>query len=177
MKNVMIDLETLGTAADAVVMSIGAVEFDLDGRIGRTFYRSISIDSNLDAGRRVQEDTLIWWMKQSEEARKVFEEPKTSLEGALLELSQWYPKDAKAWSNGASFDSPILEHAYCQAHMETPWYFWNTRCVRTYRDLPGADGITKVQAEVAHNALSDAIAQAKHVQAIHQALFGVKEIA
>ena len=43
MKHIMIDLETLGTVADAAIMSIGAVRFDLDSdKIDDTgFYASI----------------------------------------------------------------------------------------------------------------------------------------
>ncbi|NQW82286.1 MAG: 3'-5' exoribonuclease, partial [Polaromonas sp.] len=63
----MVDLETLGTVADAVILSIGAVKFDLDSDAidDDGFYASISIESNQETGRRIQEDTLIWWMGQS----------------------------------------------------------------------------------------------------------------
>ena len=48
MKNIMIDLETLGNRSDAVILSLGAVKFDLtSGKIDdQGFYASISIDSN-----------------------------------------------------------------------------------------------------------------------------------
>lgn len=174
MKNVMIDLETLAVTADAVIMSIGAVEFELDGQVGDTFYRSLSIDSNTQAGRRIDESTLVWWMQQSPEAQKVFHEPKIPLQGGLLDLATWFPHDAAIWSNGASFDIPILEHAYKTSHMEAPWEFWNSRCVRTYRSLPGAGAVERPTPKVSHNALDDALAQALYVQALHHALF-VKE--
>ena len=50
MKDVMVDLETLATSADAVILSIGAVRFDLEtGEIDDAgFYASISVESNLD---------------------------------------------------------------------------------------------------------------------------------
>lgn len=186
MQEVMIDCETLAVTADAVILSIGAVEFELDGRLGDTFYRSVSIDSNLALGRRVKESTLIWWFDQDRAAQEVFREAKHTLESALTDLSDWYYKtgimgeDGKVstcpWSNGASFDIPMLEHAYEQCGMETPWRFFNSRCMRTYRNLPGADKVPRPAPSVAHNALQDAIAQAKYVQDIHRALFERGEV-
>ena len=74
MKHIMIDVESLGTRADAVILSLGAVKFDLtSGKIDdQGFYASISIDSNQELGRRIQEDTLLWWLKQDIAAQSVF---------------------------------------------------------------------------------------------------------
>ena len=173
----MIDLETLGTVASAAILSIGAVKFDLesDKLDDAGFYASVSIESNLDFGRRIQEDTLLWWFKQEAAAQQVFHEPKTTLENALSELRDWVGTgDYQIWSNGADFDIPMLAHAYSQVGVEVPWKFWNARCFRTYKNLPGARDI-RVQAGVKHNALSDAVSQARTVQAIHAALFGTKK--
>ena len=81
MKHVMIDLETLGTKADSVIISIGAVKFDLDSEQmdDNGFYASVSIDSNLERGRKIDEDTLLWWLQQSTDAQAVFHEPKQPL--------------------------------------------------------------------------------------------------
>ena len=174
MNHLMIDLETLGTTADSVIMSIGAVKFDLEGDTveDEGFYSSISIDSNLKAKRRVNESTMIWWLQQSAEAQKIFHEPKVHLPAALTELSGWLKSnDWIVWSKGANFDIPILEHAYKSIGMEPPWKFWNTRCVRTYMALPGAKGLQANTEGVKHNALSDAYEQAKTIQMIHQKLF------
>jgi hypothetical protein len=176
LKNLMIDTETLGTTADAVIMSIGAVKFDLDrGELGDTFYASISLDSNLRHGRTISEETLKWWLKQSPEAQGVFYEEKGTLLYALCELSRWVGVDnPKVWSNGADFDLPMLAHAYHQTGANIPWRFWNSRCFRTYKNLPGAKAVAVPPHGVKHNALSDAIQQAQHACAIHQALFSGK---
>ena len=179
MKHVMIDLETLGTVASAVILSVGAVKFDLEsGAIDDAgFYASVSIESNLDLGRRVQEDTLLWWLKQDAAAQQVFHEQKTTLHAALTDLSDWIgTDDYQIWSNGADFDIPMLAHAYSQIGMEAPWKHWNSRCFRTYKNLPGARDI-RIQTGVKHNALSDAVSQAQTLQAIHAALFGKKPAA
>ena len=173
MKDVMIDLETLGTTADAVILSIGAVKFNLEsGDIDdKAFYASVSVESNLDMGRRISESTLNWWFDQTPEARQVFREPKQTLENSLRELIDWFEHDQRrVWSNGADFDLPMLAHAFTQLGLTIPWQFWNSRCVRTYRALPAASSVPKPENKLAHNALHDAIAQAKHVQAIYAAM-------
>lgn len=177
MNHVMIDLETLGTAADSVIMSIGAVRFDLDSdKIDDAgFYASISIDSNLDYKRRIQEDTLQWWLKQTPAAQAVFHEPKQTFETALLGFSDWFssPKSF-VWSMGADFDLPMLAHGFHQIVTDVPWAHWNSRCARTYKGLPQAQGITVPRIGTHHNALHDAIYQAKLMQAIQRVLTGKK---
>lgn len=175
LKNVMVDCESLGTTASAVILSIGAVRFDLesDQISDDGFYASVSIESNLDLGRRVQEDTLLWWLKQPAAALQVFHEEKIELGTALEDFSDWIgTDDHHMWSNGADFDLPMLAHAYRQVGIEAPWKFWNNRCFRTYKNLPGAKNIRTPAVGVKHNALSDAHQQAVTVQAIYKALFG-----
>lgn len=171
----MVDLETLGTVADAVICSIGAVKFDIDTDQvdDNGFYASVSIDSNLEAKRRIQEDTLIWWMKQDLAAQGVFHEAKQTLQTALIELSDWIGSgDYQIWSNGADFDIPMLAHAFTQHQIEIPWKFWNSNCFRTYKKLPQAKSVRYVAAGTKHNALTDALNQAKHLQLIHQVVCG-----
>lgn len=170
----MIDLETLGTTADSVILSIGAAKFDLGtGKIDSLgFYRSISIESNLDHKRRISESTMLWWFKQDAAAQAVFHEPKEALGTALVELSDWIGTEQfLIWSNGADFDIPMLSHAYTQMQVEIPWKFFNSRCYRTYKNLPGAKDIRAQPLGVKHNALSDAYQQAQTLIAIHKALF------
>jgi hypothetical protein len=173
MKHIMVDLETLGTAADAVILSIGAVRFDLESEQmdDAGFYASISIESNLAAGRRIQEDTLCWWLKQSAAAQQVFHEPKIELHAALDNFAEWVGDPTHfMWSNGADFDLPMLAHAYRQASCPAPWRFYDSRCMRTYKNLPQAKTVSVKRIGVHHNALSDAIYQACAVQAIHKEL-------
>lgn len=179
MKHIMVDLETLGTTADSVILSIGAVKFDLEsGQIDDAgFYSSISIESNQAWKRRISEDTLLWWFRQEAAARQVFFEPKDVLEEALVNFSDWIGnKQAYMWSNGADFDLPMLAHAYSNCGIELPWEYWNNRCFRTYKNLPGAKAVKSPAAGVKHNAMSDAYNQAVQVCAIHAALFSTKKV-
>lgn len=171
MQHVMLDKETLDTASTGVIMSIGAVRFDLDSdKIDdKAFYASISIDSNLAARRTISESTLLWWLQQDPKAQAVFYEPKQSLKSALTDFCAWFGDAKFIWSNGADFDIPMMANALRGADLEPPWDFWNTRCVRTYKNLPGCKDI-KVANPLKHDALQDAIAQVRLVQAIQKKL-------
>jgi hypothetical protein len=168
--NIMVDTETLGVYADSVIMSIGAVRFNLEtGEIQDPFYVSISVDSNLAQGRKINEDTLIWWMKQPPEAQEVFHEPKVTLTEALEQFLDWFGEgsNTKVWSNGADFDIPLLAHAFRANNFDTPWEFRNTRCYRTAKN--SAKGINTPKPAIntlQHHALQDAIFQATHLTAI-----------
>lgn len=173
LKHVMLDLETLGTRADSVIMSVGAVKFDPNTDVisSEGFYASVSVDSNLQAGRQVSEDTLIWWLQQSQAAQKVFHEAKVPLAIALDDLSTWFDHgDYQIWSNGADFDVPMLAHAFDTHGVKAPWKFWNSRCFRTMKNLPCAKRALKVENRLKHNALDDAITQAQQLQEIYKVM-------
>lgn len=174
----MIDLETLATTADAVILSIGAVRFNLEtGAVfdhpQRTFYQVVQVNSQRT--RRIDGDTLAWWMTQSKDAQAVFTEPGAHLVEALFGLRDWVDPTPGAmptvWSNGADFDLPMLNHAFLVADIPTPWKPYAGRCYRTYKNLPGARAIKVERTGKHHNALDDAVYQAQHLCAIHAALF------
>lgn len=174
MNHVMIDTETLATTPDAVIMSLGAVRFDLEtGEIdeANAFYASISIQSNLDIGRRISQDTLNWWLKQDPQAQAVFHEKKMSLGDALVDFETWMNgKEHKMWSNGADFDLPLVSSAYEALGMKAPWKFWDQKCFRTFKELPGA-GVVRKPAATAHHALIDAVDQARMAIEINAVVF------
>lgn len=177
--DIMIDLETLGTTPDAVILSIGAVRFDLhaglifDAHEDDLFYRAVRIDSQPD--RKISGDTIAWWMAQTKEAQTVFTEPRGGLFNALVDLHHWIDATPGTtphiWSNGADFDLPILNHAFGQNTLPLPWKPYAGRCYRTYKNLPGARNITVQRKGEHHNALDDAIHQARHLCLIHALLF------
>jgi len=69
--DVMLDLETMGKKSNAAIVSIGAVEFDIEtGKTGREFYKVVDLQSCLDLGLKVEASTIYWWLMQSEAARK-----------------------------------------------------------------------------------------------------------
>lgn len=189
--DIMIDLETLGTTADAVIVSIGAVAFNLEagtvlqGDERASFY--VVLDTETQPRRHISADTLAWWMLQSDAARAVFDRVNLvqhhfPARTALSALNDWVRqvvlqanaqhKDLRVWSNGADFDLPMLAHACRTFNVPLPWLPYAGRCYRTYKNLPGARQVAMQRGGVHHNALNDAIDQAQHLCAIHAALFG-----
>jgi len=168
MKNVMIDLETLGTSAGCVILSIGAVMFDHDSDdLGDEFYCVVNTGSCLAAGLRATQDTLDWWNKQSVEAKEVLlhaEEGGFPLTEAMQKLTDFLAvsglKQVRVWGNGADFDNAILVSCYEAANQSTPWTPWNNRCYRTLKNLYPTIKLTREGTY--HNALDDAKTQAKH---------------
>jgi len=133
--HLMLDLETMGNGSNSSIVSIGAVEFDIEtGETGREFYQKIGLQSCLDVKLIVNASTIYWWMQQSEKARMELVKGGENIYLVLqafrvftLELG-----DFQIWGNGARFDIGILEDAYkACAYIETPWNFRNERDVRT----------------------------------------------
>lgn len=173
MKDVMIDLETMGTRAGCAIVSIGAVDFDLDtGKIKKRFYSTIRLQTSLDAGLFVESDTVAWWLTQNEAARKEIAEAKTSLLNALNQFSNFLgdfsEHCATVWSHGASFDIPVLEAAYAALRMRLPWSYSNVRDTRTIFDLAGVRPDRSKGTK--HIALDDAVAQAEAVAKAYKKL-------
>ena len=167
--DVMVDLETMGTEPGCPIVAIGAVLFNpKTDEIGDTFYSLIELESCIDAGMKVCADTIKWWFRQSDAVRGQVCNPsldRVDLRTALIDFSVWLPSDkCRIWGNGSDFDNVILEAAYKMNGMNAPWPFWNNRCYRTIKNLKPS--IELVRQGTHHNALDDAISQAKHMQMI-----------
>jgi len=168
MKDLMIDIETLGTGSNAVVVSIGAVLFDRDtGEIGPKFSKNLAYQDQLTVGRKVTESTIGWWMSQSNEARcNSFMKVSHSTKDALLDFKEFIESnvsdDCRPWGNGPSFDLVILESLFDDFDIKHPWHFRHVRCLRTFKDLI-YNGKDLVREGVYHDALDDAVHQAKIV--------------
>jgi hypothetical protein len=153
----MIDIETMSTNPDAIILNIGAIGFDpFSDEIysQHSFYSRVDIDSQ--SNRHESNDTMDWWMKQPTKAQtEAFaEEDRISLETALDELSVVARKCSRVWAHGIAFDMPILEHAYREYRKPYPWQFWNVFDSRTLTKINSIRPIGN-----SHHALEDCINQ------------------
>lgn len=161
---VMLDLETLGNKPGAVIVSVGAVKFG-GGEIIDSFYERVDAESCVRLGLNMDVSTVLWWMKQNDEARKEITQPGVSIYEVLLRFSKWVNDiDAEMWGNGASFDNVLLAAAYDKAYAMRPWKFFNDRCYRTVKNLHPE--VPMNRGGVHHNALDDAKSQALHLMAM-----------
>lgn len=170
-RHIMVDIETMGTDPYCPVLSIGACRFAMDDSEpddDSLFYQVISLGSCMDLGLKPNPNTISWWMKQSDEAKKIFTDPNAvPLPLALDAFTDWLnSRPDQLWGNSARFDCGILEACYKACGKVVPWDHWNERCYRTLKSSPKAKEIELVRMGIHHNALDDAISQAHHLRAI-----------
>ena len=167
MYEIMIDLETMGNGPNAAILAIGAVEFDRHLKtIGQVFYINVDLKSAVALGGVIDPDTVMWWMKQSDQSRSAFKGAAINMAIALTTFSQWLhgrceKKKLLMWGCGSDFDNVILASAYRNCGLELPWDFWNNRCYRTMKAMN--PHVKMERSGTYHNALDDARSQAEHL--------------
>lgn len=164
----MVDIETMGTGVNSSILSIAAVKFDLDtGFTGDEFYVKIDLQSCLDKGLEMNANTVVWWMRQSEEARKeLFQDKGGNLLPALVDFKKVFNEKSLVWGNSARFDLGVLENAFNKCEMDIPWRFYNERDVRTLVSFRPEIKREAVFEGVPHNALDDCKHQIKYCSEI-----------
>ncbi len=175
LRHVMIDIETLDILPTAKILSIGVVIFDPRyGKISNdTFYTELNHKAQKD--RTTGKSTEAWWAAQPLQIRSVLN-GKADLAEQLEELAWFLPSDCKVWGNGPTFDMIILEDACRQLKIDVPWDFWNIRDCRTIKDMFESQrgGFGREVSRANHNALDDALYQAKYVCKYWKRLVGGK---
>ncbi|HEP1045404.1 TPA: 3'-5' exoribonuclease [Serratia marcescens] len=182
MNNIMIDIETLGKKRGCPVLSIAAVQFDLQtGNIGETFYERMGCDAALSYGWP-EISTLEWWDKQSAEARDAAFNGERHPVSVAVELRAFLQRAGGGrcipWGNGSVFDITILEGWFDKVDPLVdakgddiyPWKFWDIADLRTLVRLSGIDTKAIPFAGEKHNALADALHQVKIAHAAYSAL-------
>lgn len=174
----MLDLETLAVTYDAVILSIGAVQFDLErpDLKGARFYQNVDPESCVAAGLKVDPGTIAWWGQQDAKAREGLLINQVQLKEACEKLRDWMKlhKIGKVWGNGATFDCVIVRTAFDAVKVDYPIHFSNDRDVRTIMDVARrliGKPLEKVKrAGVNHNALDDALYQVQYVSDAYRRL-------
>lgn len=169
--DVMLDIETLSTRPESVIVTIGAVKFDPWGEDVDTdngLYYRINVDEQLALDRHVLESTVEWWGTQPEDVREeaLGEGNRVSLDEMTRGLNKFLVGIDNIWCQGPAFDIVILENLYRQLAKPTPWQFWQIRDSRT---LFGVHGDPREKdRKAAHNALMDCYYQAIGVQQVYK---------
>ena len=164
--DIMLDIETLATSPDAVVLTFGAIKFDPFNpsiQMSDGIYFRINVDEQIDLGRRVDEGTVAWWGTQSAEVREeaLGETDRVSLEDFTKALNKFGVGATRIWAQGPVFDIVILENLYRQIGKPAPWQYYSIRDSRTLLKALGDD---RKGGALLHNALADAVSQAEAVQ-------------
>lgn len=169
--DLMLDIETLSTRPNAVILSFGAVKFDpfsnnIDAENGVDV--RLDVDEQTVMGRHVQEETINWWATQPKEVQEAAlgEANRLTVEEFTKLFNRLLVGVDKIWCQGPAFDMVIIEDLYRQVGKPTPWQFWQVRDSRTLFGVFG-DPRDKNRKE-AHNALIDCVYQAIGVQEIYR---------
>jgi hypothetical protein len=171
--DVTLDLETLGTTPDSVILTIGMIKFDpysdfID--LDHGIHHRIDFNSQIDMGRFVSEDTLRWWSKQDpvvvEEA--MGEEDRIPLNKVCDDINRFLVGAKNIWCQGPHFDICMLENLYRQLERPIPWNYWQISDSRTFFKIHGDP--REVGRDAAHNALMDCYYQSIGVQQLYKKL-------
>lgn len=162
----MLDVESMGTNADAALVGIGAVFFDEATGTGAEFYRTINLATAVLRGGTIDAATVMWWLGQDEAARNAIRFNSYHVDEALTDFvgfvkSNVHVPDLLIWGCSPTFDCEKVNSALVRSRIEVPWRYYNERCYRTVRErnkrveLDERTGL--------HNALDDAKFQANHL--------------
>lgn len=141
MRHLMIDLETMSSRPNAVVVSIGLTAFDKTAVEPTGLRVVVNREEQKRMGRHEDPDTMAWWAKQTPEARAVFDEKQIPVTEATFKVQQYVtsytdgPRHVEPWGNGADFDLPIITGLFADFGVPVPWKFYNHRCFRTLKHL------------------------------------------
>lgn len=168
--DLMLDTETAGMPPNGALLSIGAVWFSLDTlTMGPTFQQTIHLGSAVADGGTLDPGTFVFWLGQSDEARKAVRFGGRHIHEVLKDFSAFVAatcrvEDVRIWANSPNFDLAIVGGAYDRAEIKRPWYWSRERDFRTVRAMyPSIEYDYKSKGDAAHTALADAIFQTEHL--------------
>jgi exodeoxyribonuclease VIII len=168
----MIDLETVSVKDNAAIISIGAVEFDIEEqRLLEEYYQNVELSSCLRLGLNREQGSIDWWAKdENKAARNELTRDAIHIRDALIKFTNWCgdENNVAPWSNGATFDLVIMKQAYIACSMRHPWKHFNESCYRTFKRM--YPKVTRPTQTMKHHALEDAKYQARHLMTILNAI-------
>lgn len=153
MKDVMIDIETMGVRSTSMIVQIGACYFDREtGEVGRTF--KTNIQHNTD-DFTIDWSTISWWLEREETARQSILGDAVSIEEAVVTLRDFLEDATYIWSH-ATFDIPILLNAFDKCNEKFPIHYTKMRDIRTLVDIKNDNKKSTIPREgTHHDALDD----------------------
>jgi hypothetical protein len=173
--DIMIDIESLDTSPNCVILTIGAVRFDPRGMgiVERLELRPTIDEQTEKYNRVINEDTLRWWGEQSPEAldEAMGDRDRVSFNDCMEALYKFCWNRRAVWSNGASFDIVAMESAWRNLGMRIPWPYYTVRDTRTLYEVAGVSlKDKKYGTSTTHKAVEDAEHQAIVVQDAYRKL-------
>lgn len=183
---VVLDIETMGTQHDAVVVSVGMVRILWDTELNEwvvpsesssySLYLVMDVTKQFQLHRSVDTSTMRWWADQrasvSDILQKAFLIP-GELSRQCTSINQFVREinNTRVWGNGPNFDNKILNHLVRSMLPTDLCHFRNERDIRTARDiLSSADREALMKNPLPHHALYDARQEARMLIAANRKL-------
>lgn len=132
MTHMVFDMETLGTRDSAVILSFGAIIYNLKTDasksihelvLNKSFHWKFSAKEQIEKYKRtVDQDVLDWWKNQSDDARKILlpSEKDGSVADFFIEF--------EAWSKGLGYQ-PHGGISWARGNTDIGWHDSLSRCV------------------------------------------------
>lgn len=181
--HMMVDIETLGTNSNAVILSAAFVPFRIHPdcpdtasilRLDDYLYLELDVTGQLNAGRGIDADTVKWWMNTNvAEFGRLVVAGATSPAAAVSRISEYCEQNSpyKFWAKGVDFDKSLLESLFRDESRTPPWKYYQWQDARTViravADAINSDTLNFCIAPenlsfggTKHNALCDAQVQA-----------------
>lgn len=172
---VVLDIETLGTLSDSVIMSVGMVAVDsekdytFEELLKDGYYAKLDVADQVKSGRKIYKDTLDWWATQGDAAKHILAPKPDDMKWRDLmpNMIDWlksqgvqYSK-AKFYSRGSHFDFGILNDLFRRTGdagpNDLPWRYWNLHDAKTVvLTLLGEDIDVVPEGFIHHDCLHDA---------------------
>jgi hypothetical protein len=180
MKEMMVDIETLGTAVNAPIVQIGAVYFSMEtGELGEEYLVNLDLEDAIKHGAQPDGSTIYWWLGQSKAAREGLSKEETPFmyeDQGLQDFNQFWSRANRVWSH-ATFDFVMLMNSMRRRDIQPTV---NNRKARDIRTLTGLADMTRTEVETQnverkgtqHNGLADAIYQVAYCHECYKKLKG-----
>lgn len=167
----MVDTETLGLHTKAVVLSAAFVPFKYDGTEMSELCAYFNPKGQRDKGRSIDFNTVTWWLKQTGEAKTVFDKTNDALDcdmtlaaikGFISGMREAY--DLRFWAKPMHFDKRLLDSLFEDFGIAPPWGYRDWGDVGTivnFAKACGAPDALTVVSPTAHECVSDCRDQIK----------------
>lgn len=168
-KDFVIDIETMSTMSDALILSI-SIGLVADNVMCVYYINTPYRKSPYHMGTNfsIEQSVIDFWIRKAPKAYNhyVDNKHKEDIEDSLTRLREFIIRERmgctpRFWSKGSNFDFPILEHAYRAFGIEIPWEYHEIRDLRTYMDLVGVKDYSMPFVGIKHTSEYDVIHEMK----------------
>lgn len=184
-KCIIVDLETLGVRSSSIILDMAAIIIDFNKPLEsysdiikelreQSFYCKFNTLEQYKLGRTTDKDTLDWWERQNDEAKKILKYKETDINIKNLPyLLEEYAKKHNCnlrdmfWLSRGYADINWLDDLCWNTLKIQPFNkFWNSRDVRSiihaYADIERGkfeikNGIIDTSSLIPHNSIDDVI--------------------